>query len=164
MKKAFTLIELVMVLLIVGILSAVVITDFSSSSATAKLEAARFRLKSDIIYAQNLAVTQQRHHGIVFDPALESYSLYSQDASNIVNNPLSGFPFTVSYALEPELKGIDLVAVSFGSPNTNMIEFDEMGRPYSDSVTQLAQSGSISLAYKGLDAVITVTKNTGMVN
>lgn len=162
-RRGFTLVEAIMVIMIVGILAAVVSVDFISSFSTSKIEAARFKLKSDIIYAQELSVTQQLNHGVIFDPAGETYSVYKQTTGNIINNPLTGAPFTVNFNTDPDLTGIDLVSANFGAPTTNRVEFDNYGAP-SDGTTVLAANGSVSLSYSGLNGTVTVTKNTGMAN
>jgi len=162
-KKGFTLIELIMILLILGILSTVIVTGLVSSLNTAKIEAAKFKLKSDIIYAQGLAITQQLNHGVIFDTGLETYSVYKETTANIVNNPLTGVPFIVNYNTDPDLKGINLVSANFGSPTTNRVEFNNLGIPSDGNVT-LSVNGSVSISYSGLDGTVAVTKNTGMVN
>jgi len=162
-KSGFSLIEIIMVILVVGILSVVAVASFSSSLSVSKFEAAKFRIKSDIIYAQSLAVTQQLNHGVVFDPALETYSVYRENTGNIVNNPLTGLAFTVNFNTDQELNGVNLVSTSFGAPTTNIIEFDSMGRP-SDGASALVADGNVTISYSGLNGVITVVKNTGMVN
>ncbi len=163
LKRGFSLIEVIMVILIAGILSAFLAADFMSSLSTVKLEAAKFKVKSDIIYAQSLSVTQQLNHGVIFDPSAETYSVYRQTIGNIVNNPLTGAPFTVNFNTDPDLRGINLVSASFGSPTTGRVEFDSYGIP-SDGTTVLSVDGAVALSYAGLNATITVTKNTGKAN
>lgn len=159
----FTFIEAIIVFLIIGILAAVIVTDINNSVFLVRLEGARWKLKGDLSYAQSLAVTQQANHGILFNPASETYSVYRQNTSNIVNNPLTGAPFTVNYSTNSELKGVDLASTIFGVPTTNRVEFDNLGIP-SDGTIVLTSDGSVTLNYNGSTAVVTVTKNTGKVN
>lgn len=163
LNRAFTLIELILIILIIAILSAVIITDFINSTSQAKLEGLRWKLKSDLSYAQSLAVTQQLNHGIIFDPEVETYSVYRQTTSNIVNDPSSGKPFTVNYLTDDYFKGMDIVSTSFGSPTTDRVEFNYLGVP-SDGTNPLAGDGSVTLSYQGSSITITVTKNTGKIN
>jgi len=58
MKKAFTLLELVFVILIVGILASVMIPSYQSSS----LRQAAIQLQSDIRYTQHLAMMDDRYN------------------------------------------------------------------------------------------------------
>jgi len=161
-NKGFSLIELIVVILIIGIMSAALIAGNASYIPAVRLEAARWRLKSDLSYAQSLAVTQQLNHGIIFNPP-NSYSVYKQTTGNIVNNPLTGSVFTVNYLTDSSLKGVTISATSFGSPTTNRVEFDSSGSP-SDGTLVLAVDGSVTLSNSGKSATITVTKNTGKIN
>ena len=165
--SAFTLIELVMVMLITAILSIFVITDLINSVSSARLQAARFKLKSDIIYAQSLAVTQQINHGVVFTPSSEIYSLYRRinaTTTLIIINPLTLSNFTVNYQTDSNFQGVNLASTSFGSPTTDQVEFNSTGVPLSNATAQLIADGSVTLGYGGATALINVTKNTGKVN
>lgn len=157
------MIELVMVILIISVLSIVIIANINSTTSQAKIEAARWKLKGDLSYAQSLAVTQQVAHGVIFYPAQDSYSLYRQNTGNIINNPLTGSAFSVNFSVDNYLNGVDLVSTSFGSPTTNQVEFDSLGIP-SDSVNPLAADGNIVLSSYGTNITINVTKNTGKID
>lgn len=160
--RSFTLIETVMVMLVIAILAVSISVRLNNSVTVAKLEGARWKLKSDLSYAQSLAVTQQVNHGIIFTPP-NSYSVYRQTTATIVNNPLTGNPFTVNYSTDSNYNGVTINSVSFGSPTTNQVEFNSFGTP-SDGTTVLANDGTVTLGYSGLTATVTVTKNTGKVN
>lgn len=167
-KTGFTLVELVMILLVVAILSVAMMTDLVSSLSSVRLEAARWKLKSDIIYAQNLSVTQGLNHGVIFDPDAETYSLYSQTTDNIVNDPQTTNPFTINYTTDPSFKGIGINSASLGSPTTNRLEFDSYGAPYFDDATvpanKLIVDGTIILGSGGSTMTITITKETGKIS
>ena len=160
MKNGFTLIEAVMTLVIIGILAAIALPAIGPSLSALRLEAARQKLQGDIIYSQALSVTQQVNHGVIFNPGSNTYSVYRQTTSNIVNNPLTGKPFTVNYSSDSDLKGVSLVSTSFGSPTSDRVEFDSFGAP-SDGTTALAADGTVTLSAGGANATMTVTKNTG---
>jgi prepilin-type N-terminal cleavage/methylation domain-containing protein len=160
--RGFTFIEIIITILIIGIIAAIVNVQLNNSVTMAKLEGARWKLKSDLSYAQSLAVTQQVNHGIIFTPP-NSYSVYRQTTGNLVNNPLSGGTFTVNYSADSNYRGVTINSTSFGSPTTNRVEFNNFGTP-SDGTTVLASDGSVTLGYSGLTATVTVTKNTGKVN
>lgn len=161
-RRGFTLIELVITLLVIGIISIVLVTDFISSYSAIKLEAARWKLKSDLLYAQSLAVTQQVRHGVVFYPAQDAYCVYRQGVGTIVKNPLTAANFTVSYATDPDLKGVNLVSTGFGLPTTDRVEFDPFGTP-SDGTANLTSDGTVTLAYAGSSGTVTVNRNTGRI-
>lgn len=161
----FTVIEFIVIALIVAILAVVVSVDISRSNASAKLEGARWRLKSDLSYAQSLAVTQQVNHGIIFSPSTETYSVYRQTTSNIVTNPLTGSTFSVDFNTDKLLNGVDIVSTSFGSPvTTDRVEFDSFGISYSDGgLTPLSTDGSVGLSLSGISVSVIISKNTGKI-
>ena len=159
-NKGFNAIELIILLLIVGIVAIAMITNFIPSLTATRLEAAKWKLKSDIIYAQALAVTQQLNHGVVFDAGLNKYSVYRQNTTNIVNEPSTKLPFTVNYATDPNFKGVAISGTSFGSPTTDRVEFDSFGVP-SDGALNLTVNGTVTLSSGTSSGTITVIKNTG---
>jgi type II secretory pathway pseudopilin PulG len=160
LAAGFSLIELLILCLIVGILSVFVATEFYVSTTNTKLGAAAAKLRTDIIYAQSLSFSQQVNHGVIFTPP-STYSVYRQTISNIVPNPLSGDVYTVNYATDSTFNGITFSLPSFGS----RLEFDERGIPYSDGgVTPLVSDGTITLSNGIANVTVTVTKNTGKVS
>jgi prepilin-type N-terminal cleavage/methylation domain-containing protein len=164
-RPGFTLVELVMVILIVSILSIALATDLISSTLATKIEAAKWKVKSDIRYAQVLAVTQQVNHGVIFNPSLETYSLYRQNTTNIITNPLTTSAFTVNFVTDNTFKNVNLVSTSLGSPTTNRLEFDSYGIPYSGGTPadKMAADGTVSLSLGSLNATVTVEYETGNV-
>jgi len=154
MKKAFTLIELIMVITVVGIISAVIFPAFINSYNNIKLESAYKQLRQDIKYAQQLAINLEIAHGILFNPEQESYSVYRQITSNIVRDPATQKPLTVYYT-SGIFSGVDLVSTTFTVPDTNRLEFDSFGAPQG--------GGIIILSYDGVEKNITVEEKTGRV-
>ncbi len=163
LRKGFTLIELVMLLLVLAIVAVVIMTDLSTSVNATRLDAAGWKLKSDIIYAQRLAVTQQVNHGVIFDPSAETYSVYRQTSSTTVNDPLSGAPMTTNYATDSNFKKVGIVVTSISAPTTNQLEFNSFGVP-SDGTTVLSSDGTVTLGLGSSTSVVTIIKNTGKVN
>ncbi|MCX5710065.1 MAG: hypothetical protein NT088_04990, partial [Candidatus Omnitrophica bacterium] len=108
---------------------------------------------------------QQINHGIIFNTSSNTYSVYSQNTTNIEKEPSTTLPFTVDYANDATFKGMTITATSFGSPTTDRVEFDSLGIPYSDGgVTPLAADGTVTINSSGATSTVTVTKNTGKVN
>lgn len=157
------MIELIMIILILGILAIVILPEISSAPPRVNLTAAKQKLQSDLRYAQLLAFTQQIDHGLIFDPATEVYSVYSQNTTNIIKDPVSQKAFTVDYINDNVYKGVGIVSTSFGSPTTNRVEFNNLGAP-SDGTTALSADGTVTLTAGETNVTVTVTKNTGKVN
>jgi prepilin-type N-terminal cleavage/methylation domain-containing protein len=113
--KGFTLIELVAVLLVLGILSAVAISQYSSGNASAIGEAEIF--KSCLRYAQVRAMGDISTWGITINSS-SSYSLFSSN-TNITNPILPGVGGTTRTLP---------AGVTMSGAGTSII-FDYRGRP-----------------------------------
>src|SRR3990170_486799 len=89
----FTLIELVMIIVLVTL---VVLTAAPrlANIVGVKASATARKLQADFAYAQNLAMTSNRRHRVVF-PSTTSYEV--RDAAGaLATNPDGGGPFTMT--------------------------------------------------------------------
>ena len=165
MKKGFTLIELVMVILILGIISAVILLR-TPSLPTFRSDQAAYKIKSDIRYAQSYALTAQKRTRISFDVGAETYTVYYESSPGnwtIMTDPLKKSNFVVDFT-EQEFKGIDIISTDFAGTNFGLV-FDAAGIPYgynpSDgSTAALSSEGSVSISGS---ISIKVEPNTGKV-
>lgn len=73
--RGFTLIELVIVTMIIGIMSAVAAPRFAESLTRYRVEAAARQLRSDLAEARLRAKTASADQVVQFDDAAESYTL-----------------------------------------------------------------------------------------
>lgn len=74
-RRGFTMVELVIVTMIIGILSAVAAPRFADSLARYRAEAAARQLRSDLAETQLRAKTTSASQVIQFDAVAESYTL-----------------------------------------------------------------------------------------
>jgi MSHA pilin protein MshC len=150
-RKGFTLIELVMVIVLLGILAAFVAPNLGNITST-KAGAFSDKLRADIRYAQNLAMTQNQRVRVTF--AANSYSITI--AGNPIADPATGRNYPVTLGVG-DYAGISL-ANTFGG---SYVEFDSLGVPY-DGGGVLLVNRSVTVAPVG--QAITVTVQTGAVN
>jgi Tfp pilus assembly protein FimT len=135
-KSAFTIIELVMILLIVGIMSAMVMTQMPDLEGMRIAQAAH-KIQSDIRYVQRLAMQLQRRTAILFNSTSDNYSVYIENtygagdwnASVKAKNPLTQDNFDVQLN-SGDFSGVDITLVLFNSFNYALM-FDRDGSPYS---------------------------------
>ena len=76
-RTAFTLMELVIVVLIMGIMAAVAAPSFSDSLCRFRVEAAARRIAADLNLARQTATTTETDQWVLFYPASNYYKLYN---------------------------------------------------------------------------------------
>jgi prepilin-type N-terminal cleavage/methylation domain-containing protein len=165
-RRGFTLIEILVVVLILGIAAATVMPSLGTRNDLRATAAARV-LMSDLIYAQNLSISRQRMHYVRFDPAAESYEVLSAIAPTAarVTHPVENNPFAVSFAAagNTPVRDVEVSEVSFDGKPT--IAFDELGTPYAydatTNTTSAMSDGSIVLKCKTNQVTITVEAFSG---
>lgn len=133
-RSGFTLIEILMVVVIIGIASAVILPQMNSRDDQRAASAAR-GLMADLLYAQNRSIAYQARHYVQFNTATNSWQVLSDAGGSpgtVLTHPVNGTPYTVTVGTGA-LARVNLNSVSFDGNNT--ISFDAMGVPYSWSAT-----------------------------
>lgn len=87
-SPGFTITELLIVLTLIGILSAISIPTLKGFAATRRLKASAYTLRSLLTFARDMAVTDQTTHLVVFDFDRDRYWLASSETFN-PSNPLT---------------------------------------------------------------------------
>ena len=87
-SPAFTITELLIVLTLIGILSAVSMPTLKGFAATRRLKASAYSLRSLLTFARDMAITEQTAHLVVFDLDNGRYWLASSETFN-PSNPLT---------------------------------------------------------------------------
>ncbi len=130
MKKehGFTLIELVMVMVIIGIMSAIIIPKVDNLNSSIRLRSVAGKLKDDLKYIQHYAVSRHDTTWLVVNSGDNSYGIYS--GSSAANRQLILDPTTNSQAvvdLDNDYSGVSISSVSFGGDSE--FYFDWRGKP-----------------------------------
>ena len=181
-RGGFTLVEILCVLVIIGIASAVVIPALGSRDDLKTSAAARV-LVADLIYAQNQAIATQKTVYVRFDTAGNCYRLLttaSNGGDTVMSHPMTLQPYAQVFGVGTDAvtgvvatKGLDTItidSVDFDGIDTNYnndftLAFDEMGEPYAWDYGQSNKSslknGSIVLKSGTFTTTITVSPYTG---
>ena len=88
LKNGFTVTELLIVLTLIGILSAISMPTLKGFVTTRRLKASAYTLRSLLTFARDMAVTDQTTHLVVFDFDNERYWLASSETFD-PSNPLT---------------------------------------------------------------------------
>jgi prepilin-type N-terminal cleavage/methylation domain-containing protein len=160
-RAAFTFIELVVVMVILGIAAMLAVPMFSSA-ADSQLQAAAALIAADLDYAKNLAITRQMTVTAVFDPGAESYQVQDSGGTVLSHPTKVGASFRMNFASDNRTSQVDITAASFDGNSS--ITFDYLGSPYSGTTTATAMtSGQIALSAGTYSTTVTVEPVTGYI-
>lgn len=153
----FTLAEIMLVVVILGI-AALMAIPFAVSGSSMQLRSAANVIAADLEYAKSMAISRGTRYSAVFDPTNESYQI--EDTNGVINHPLKGFPYIVSFAEDNRLSRVDISSVDFDSGNT--VRFDYLGSPFNASNNPL-NSGAVNLSAGGSTVTVNVEPVTGYI-
>jgi len=127
-----------------------------------KLDTAGRRLANDLRYAQSLAMSKRVIHGILFDAALEKYTVFAPTAATPITAPADrARGMVVDYTRKTEFKGVLIQSATFGT--TPGVTFDYFGVPQDTAGVDLGATGKIILTYQGQYDTVYVAPQTGTV-
>ena len=153
-RGAFTLVEIIIVVLLMGILAAASMPVIGAAAADMKLRATARKLAADLNYIRSLAVTEGAEYGIVYsatgykalkpadgdmdDPGLEP-----------ITHPLTHRPWVVDLS-------DDQITLAADFSDESKVMFDSTGAPNA--------AGQIVMTLGKISTTVTVEASTGRVN
>lgn len=170
-NRAFTLVEILVVVVILGLISAVIIPQLGGRSDLVASAAAR-QVMSDIGFAQNRAITTQSPVYVLFTPATTTsaggYSVMAALPSTVLTHPIDKQPWTVTFGGTGAVGGGSWGTVRMDSADfdgSRALMFDESGAPMmiaaSGGVSSPLNNGSVRVSCNGQALTIRVEPLTG---
>lgn len=156
--RAFTLVELLIVVTVLGIATAMIIPSMGSVGVL-RVQAAVRTIVADITQVQSEALAYQQGRAIVFNTELNSWSVIEVNGGSL--NPETDTLWTT------QIKGSDfgdsrIASCDFDGDST--LIFDEMGAPVAaPQSTTAAATGNLVVTGSGQSFRITVEAYTGKV-
>jgi prepilin-type N-terminal cleavage/methylation domain-containing protein len=166
-RAAYTLVEIIIVILVMAIAAAIVIPNIGSAANNQALSAAQ-TLQSDLEVARSMAVTTQQPYSLVFSDDLQSYKVVANYAGGpylaaaAINHPVnSGQLFQVHLGSLNGMSGVTVANVSFGG-TPQYVTFGSLGDPIAPG-TVVIQSGAtqFTVMVESLTGIITVARTAG---
>lgn len=145
----FTLLEMVMVVIVIGVTAAVVTPKWLENDLD--VDAIARQLQNDIRYVQGMAMNRGQRHRIYFDVAA-SYRIADNTGA------------AVAHPLQPSgsVTFPSGVAIASNGFSTGYLSFDGRGVPYNGAAAISADT-SVQLSKSGVTRTLVVTPQTGYV-
>jgi type II secretion system protein H len=151
-RAGFTLIEVLVVVVIMGIAAAIIVPRLTGMGDLQAMSAAR-ALVANMQYAQNEAIVTQSPTTVAFDIATESYEL--RDTNDVpLRHPVTKGAFQVRYPTSRGLEKVEVISANFGGAST--VTFDSLGSP--------DRGGQVVVSADGHDYTVTVAPVTGKID
>ncbi len=152
-KNGFTLIEIVIVILLIGVLGALFVPRLLQQQDSFKVEAAAEQIANHIRLAQSHAIAQHVTHGVNFDKDNEAYSVYSKTAGPTytpIKNPLRknkdliiDFDSPDSEYYDSNLKDININSAQFPTSSRYSVEFSALGAPNHSGYVNITKGSEV---------------------
>jgi len=162
-RRAFTLVELLMVITVLIIAAAIVIPNIGAASDVRAMSAAR-TVASDLELARDLALKTQRPHTVLFSSNGQSYKVVadyggeSYTSADAIDHPVvAGKVFEVTPAGLNGMGTVAVTGISFGGQE--YVTFNELGEPSSSGSLNIeAGQTLIRIDVAGLTGSVSTTR------
>jgi prepilin-type N-terminal cleavage/methylation domain-containing protein len=156
--RAFTLFEVVLVILILGIVAAALVPPLGGNLYSSRLRTAANMLAADIDYCASESIAQpSAPRAVAFDITGNKYTLLDFKALAMLKNPADSKDYINDFSTgrNAQLAGVTLQSVLSGGNPVSTVAFDAYGRPL------LAADLVITLAFNSQTLTVTVKSATG---
>ncbi|MFH1250418.1 MAG: prepilin-type N-terminal cleavage/methylation domain-containing protein [bacterium] len=144
-ENSFTLVELVLVIVIIGIVTAIAVPKMGTVTDNIKLNNAVSKLIDDICYARHFAVDHHDTTWIVVDVSNNRYGIYKGNSPpdrELIVDPHTGIQTMTDFD-DVNYKGVAISSADFGG--SNEFYFDYWGIPSNSGTVVINDIKTISV-------------------
>jgi len=149
---SYTLIELLLVIIMLGIASALVVPSLGSTDVL-RVQSAVRTIVADINYAQSDALARQRGLAIIFNAGSNSYSIVEVKGTTLF--PATDTIQSVTLSNSRRFHDTRLVSATFDN-GSNILVFDDMGGPVTAPGSSTPGNGGV-IVVSGSQSVFNIT-------
>ncbi|MCC6238768.1 MAG: hypothetical protein IT448_00490 [Phycisphaerales bacterium] len=171
---AFTLAEILTVVVIIGIASAIVIPQISNRNDLRLASATRV-VMADLMYAQNLSIARQTPYFVYFAASSTPQILGIYDDPSLADpivHPVQKSPYSRTFNGDKDLDipgvSINSVTIKAGSKTGNALGFSSLGEPLlldsTGTTTALSEAAKVTLISGTLKQTIVVQPLTAEIS
>ena len=145
----FTMVELMIVLLILGIVSAVAVPSITSNLDEIKLDGAAREVVSMVQYCQSLSIKTGESHEVKFTVMQNRMKCQDLATTTTVIHPVDKKPYDIDFDVATTFQGVNIVSVAFMPGNQSSLHFSSLGEPN--------KNGTAVIGYGNLQRTITIS-------
>ena len=158
-REAFTLVEILVVVVILGIAMVMAVPMFSSA-ASVQVDSAANMIASDLEYARSMAITKQQSYGAQFYVDTDKYRIIDHN-SNVVEHPINRGNFEIIFPSQRNLNQVDISGIDIDG--SDKVSFDYLGSPFNNTGTAMNNEGVITISAGGITKTVRISPVTGYV-
>jgi prepilin-type N-terminal cleavage/methylation domain-containing protein len=160
-RRAYTLVELLLVIALLGVATAMVVPNVGSTNIL-RVQSTVRSIVADINFAQSDALARQRGRAVIFDVANNAYAVVEVPIYGTTLNP--GTDTIQSTDLKNKRKFHDSIIESVNFDGGNVLVFDELaGTVTAPNSNTPSAGGSVIISGSGSRFQISVEAYTGRV-
>jgi len=152
----FTMVEMMVVLIILGMVAAVAVPSITSSLDEMKIDGAAREVVSAISYCQSIAIKEGEDYKINFNEVQERFKCNNVVTSLTTLHPVDRKPYNIDFKLAGQFQGVDIVNATFSPGNKSDVTFNSLGEPN--------RSGTVTLDYNGYQKTIGISGLLGEIS